>query len=109
MRLKVHLDGARIWNAAVALGVDPAELGAGVDTVRRVSRKAWRARGSLVASTRERIGQARRMRKLLGGGMRQAGVLAAAGLVALETRWRGSRRITRTRGCWARRSREAAA
>jgi len=83
---KVHLDGARIWNAAVALGVAPAELAAGADTVMTCLSKGLCAPvGSLVASTRERIGEARRIRKLLGGGMRQAGVLAAAGLVALET------------------------
>ena len=83
---KVHLDGARIWNAAVALGVAPAELAAGADTVMTCLSKGLCApAGSLVASTRERIGAARRIRKLLGGGMRQAGVLAAAGLVALET------------------------
>jgi threonine aldolase len=83
---KVHLDGARIWNAAVALGVAPAELAAGADTVMTCLSKGLCApAGSLVASTRERIGEARRIRKLLGGGMRQAGVLAAAGLVALET------------------------
>ena len=83
---KVHLDGARIWNAAVALGVAPAELAAGADTVMTCLSKGLCAPvGSLVASTRERIGEARRIRKLLGGGMRQAGVLAAAGLVGLET------------------------
>jgi threonine aldolase len=83
---KVHLDGARIWNAAVALGVTPATLTQGVDSVMTCLSKGLCApAGSLVASTRERITEARRIRKLLGGGMRQAGVLAAAGLVALET------------------------
>ncbi|MFI5169985.1 MAG: threonine aldolase family protein, partial [Vicinamibacterales bacterium] len=83
---RVHLDGARIWNAAVALGVAPATLTEGVDTVMTCLSKGLCAPvGSLLASTRERIGEARRVRKLLGGGMRQAGVLAAAGLVALET------------------------
>jgi threonine aldolase len=83
---KVHLDGARIWNAAVALGVTPATLTQGVDSVMTCLSKGLCApAGSLVASTRERISEARRIRKLLGGGMRQAGVLAAAGLVALET------------------------
>jgi threonine aldolase len=82
----VHLDGARIWNAAVALGVPPAAVAEGADTVMTCLSKGLCApAGSLVASTRERIGTARRIRKLLGGGMRQAGVLAAAGLVALET------------------------
>jgi threonine aldolase len=83
---RVHLDGARIWHASVALGVPPAALVAGVDTVMACLSKGLCAPvGSLVASSRERIGEARRVRKLLGGGMRQAGVLAAAGLVALET------------------------
>jgi threonine aldolase len=83
---KVHLDGARIWNAAIALGVTPADVAEGADTVMTCLSKGLCApAGSLVASTRERIAEARRIRKLLGGGMRQAGVLAAAGLVALET------------------------
>jgi threonine aldolase len=83
---RVHLDGARVWNAAVALGVAPAVLVAGVDTVMTCLSKGLCApAGSLVASSRERIDAARRVRKLLGGGMRQAGVLAAAGLVALDT------------------------
>ncbi len=83
---RVHLDGARIWHAAVALGVPPAALTAGVDTVMACLSKGLCAPvGSLVASSRERVAEARRVRKLLGGGMRQAGVLAAAGLVALET------------------------
>jgi threonine aldolase len=83
---RVHLDGARLWHASVALGVPPAALCAGVDTVMTCLSKGLCAPvGSLLASTRERIGEARRVRKLLGGGMRQAGVLAAAGLVALDT------------------------
>jgi threonine aldolase len=83
--LRVHVDGARIWNAAVALGVSPAELARGADTVMACLSKGLCAPvGSLVASSRERIEEARRVRKLLGGGMRQAGVLAAAGLVALD-------------------------
>jgi threonine aldolase len=83
---RVHLDGARLWNAAVALGVAPAVLAAGVDTVMTCLSKGLCAPvGSLVAASRARIDEARRVRKLLGGGMRQAGILAAAGLVALET------------------------
>jgi threonine aldolase len=83
---RVHVDGARLWNASVALGTPPAELVRGVDTVMTCLSKGLCAPvGSLVASTRERIDEARRVRKLLGGGMRQAGVLAAAGLVALDT------------------------
>jgi threonine aldolase len=84
--LRVHVDGARLWNASVALGVAPAELVRGADTVMTCLSKGLCAPvGSLVASTRELIEEARRARKLLGGGMRQAGVLAAAGLVALDT------------------------
>jgi threonine aldolase len=83
---RVHLDGARIWNAAVALGVPPAALAKGVDTVMSCLSKGLCAPvGSVLASSRERIEEARRARKLLGGGMRQAGILAAAGLVALDT------------------------
>ncbi len=83
---RVHVDGARLWNASVALGIPPAELVRGADTVMTCLSKGLCAPvGSLLASTRERIDEARRVRKLLGGGMRQAGVLAAAGLVALDT------------------------
>jgi threonine aldolase len=83
---RVHLDGARIWNAAVALGVPPAALVQGADTVMSCLSKGLCAPvGSVLASSRERIEKARRVRKLLGGGMRQAGILAAAGLVALDT------------------------
>jgi threonine aldolase len=83
---RVHVDGARIWNAAVALGVPPAALVKGVDTVMACLSKGLCAPvGSVLASSRERIEKARRVRKLLGGGMRQAGILAAAGLVALDS------------------------
>ena len=83
---RVHVDGARIWNAAVALGVPPSALVKGADTVMACFSKGLCAPvGSILASSRERIEEARRARKLLGGGMRQAGVLAAAGLVALDT------------------------
>jgi len=83
---RVHVDGARIWNAAVALGVSPATLVAGADTVMTCLSKGLGCPvGSLVVSTRENIDRARRARKVLGGGMRQAGILAAAGLVALES------------------------
>jgi threonine aldolase len=82
---RVHLDGARIWNAATALGVPVSTLVAGADTVMTCLSKGLGCPvGSLVASSGERIEKARRVRKLLGGGMRQAGVLAAAGLVALD-------------------------
>ena len=83
---RVHVDGARIWNAAIALGVPPKALVKGVDTVMACLSKGLCAPvGSILASSRERIDQARGARKLLGGGMRQAGILAAAGLVALDT------------------------
>lgn len=85
--LRVHLDGARIWNAAVALGVEPAALAAGVDTVQVCLSKGLGAPvGSLVAGTESFVAEARRLRKMLGGGVRQGGVLAAAGLVALARR-----------------------
>jgi threonine aldolase len=83
--LPVHLDGARIFNAAVALGCSVAELTAGCDSVMFCLSKGLGAPvGSLLAGKKDFIAQARTYRKLLGGGMRQVGVLAAAGLVALE-------------------------
>ncbi|KEI44620.1 threonine aldolase family protein [Saccharopolyspora rectivirgula] len=83
--LRVHLDGARIWNAAVALEVPPAALTAGVDSVQACLSKGLGAPvGSVVAGSTNFIAEARRMRKMLGGGVRQGGVLAAAGLVALD-------------------------
>jgi threonine aldolase len=83
--LVVHLDGARLWNASVALGVPPAALTVGVDTVQVCLSKGLGAPvGSMVAGSAEFVAQARRLRKMLGGGVRQGGVLAAAGLVALD-------------------------
>jgi threonine aldolase len=83
--LPVHLDGARIFNAATALGLSVAELTRGFDTVMFCLSKGLGAPvGSMLVGTRETIDQARVFRKALGGGMRQAGVLAAAGLIALE-------------------------
>jgi threonine aldolase len=83
--LPVHLDGARIWNAATALATTPAELARGFATVMFCLSKGLGAPvGSLLASTRERVAEAREMRRQLGGAMRQVGVLAAAGLVALR-------------------------
>ncbi len=83
--LAVHLDGARIFNAAVALGVDCRELTRGVDSVNVCLSKGLAAPvGSVICGTREFIARARRTRKMLGGGMRQAGIIAAAGIVALE-------------------------
>jgi threonine aldolase len=84
--LKVHLDGARLWNAAVALGVPPAELATGADTVMvTLSKGLCAPAGSLLLGSAPRVEEARRVRKQLGGGMRQVGVLAAAGIVAMET------------------------
>jgi threonine aldolase len=83
--LRVHVDGARLWNAAVALGVRPADLVAGADTVMvTLSKGLCCPVGSLVVSSRERIEKARRVRQLFGGGMRQAGIVAAAGRVGLR-------------------------
>jgi threonine aldolase len=84
--LKVHLDGARIFNAAVALGVDARELTRGCDSVNVCLSKGLAAPvGSVICGSRDFIARARRTRKMLGGGMRQAGIIAAAGIVALET------------------------
>lgn len=84
--LPVHLDGARIFNAAVFLGVHVAELTRGFDTVMFCLSKGLCAPvGSMLVGSREHIRRARIFRKALGGGMRQAGILAAAGLVALDS------------------------
>jgi threonine aldolase len=81
----LHVDGARFFNASVALGVRPRELAAAADSVTFCLSKGLACpAGSVVVGTRAFIDRARRARKLLGGGMRQAGVLAAAGLVALD-------------------------
>src|SRR5277367_6694210 len=83
--LPVHLDGARVFNAAVALKLPVAELTAGFDTVNFCLSKGLGAPvGSILVGTAKHIEQARIHRKALGGGMRQAGVLAAAGLIALH-------------------------
>ncbi|WP_026423435.1 threonine aldolase family protein [Actinokineospora inagensis] len=83
--LLVHLDGARLWNASIALQVPPAALTVGVDTVQVCLSKGLGAPvGSLVAGSTSFVAEARRVRKMLGGGVRQGGVLAAAGLLALE-------------------------
>ena len=83
--LPIHLDGARIFNAATALGTDVATLTKGFDTVNFCLSKGLCAPiGSLLVGTAEHIHKGRMLRKALGGGMRQAGVLAAAGLIALE-------------------------
>lgn len=80
-----HLDGARIFNAATALGLGPQRLAAPTDSVTFCLSKGLCAPvGSVLCGSVEFIGRARRIRKQLGGGMRQAGVLAAAGILALE-------------------------
>ena len=83
--LAIHLDGARVFNAAIAQGMNVKELCAGFDSVSSCLSKGLGApAGTLLLSNKETIGKAKRARKILGGGMRQAGVLAAAGLYALE-------------------------
>lgn len=83
--IRVHLDGARIFNAAAALGCDASEIAAPFDSVMFCLSKGLGAPvGSLIAGTREFIQRAIPVRRMLGGAMRQAGVLAAAGIVALE-------------------------
>ncbi len=83
--LLLHVDGARIFNAAVALGVDVKALAADADSITFCLSKGLAAPvGSVVCGSRAFIAEARRARKVVGGGMRQAGVIAAAGIVALE-------------------------
>ena len=85
VNLPVHLDGARLWNAAVATGTSLADFAACADTVMVAFSKGLGAPvGSVLVGSSALIKEARRWRKVLGGGMRQAGVLAAAGLYALE-------------------------
>jgi len=84
--LKVYLDGARIFNAAVALGLPVGRLTQNVDSVGLCLSKGLSAPvGSLLCGSKDFINRARKFRKMLGGGMRQAGIIAAAGIVALET------------------------
>lgn len=83
--LSVHLDGARLLNATRALQIKPAELAATADTISVCLSKGLGApAGTLLIGSGELVGRARRWRKMLGGGMRQAGIIAAAGLYALE-------------------------
>ena len=83
--LNVHLDGARIFNAATALNVDPKAIAACADSVMFcISKGLCSPVGSLICGSKEFIKQAERNRKLLGGGMRQAGFLAACGLISLN-------------------------
>jgi threonine aldolase len=84
--LAVHMDGARLFNAATALGVPAIEVARHVDSVTFCLSKGLAAPvGSVLCGSEDLIHRARRARKILGGGMRQAGVIAAAGIVALET------------------------
>ena len=83
--LKVHVDGARIFNASAALGVSPSDLNVGIDSVSFCLSKGLSAPiGSLLCGPKKFIEKARRIRKALGGGMRQGGIVAAAGKYALE-------------------------
>jgi threonine aldolase len=83
--IPIHLDGARVFNAATSLGIDVKEITSKVDSVMFCLSKGLCAPvGSMLAGNREFIEKARKNRKLMGGGMRQAGILAAAGIVALE-------------------------
>ncbi|MEG6660210.1 beta-eliminating lyase-related protein, partial [Pseudomonas aeruginosa] len=83
--LALHLDGARLYNAAVKLGVDASEITRHFDSVSVCLSKGLGAPvGSVLCGSVELIGKARRWRKMVGGGMRQAGLLAAAGLYALD-------------------------
>ena len=83
--MAVHLDGARLFNAAIAMKVEPATLTRGFDSVMVCLSKGLGAPvGSVLCGTRSFIDRAMRMRKLVGGGMRQAGIIAAAGIYALE-------------------------
>jgi threonine aldolase len=83
--LSLHLDGARLWNAAVGAGVPPAAIAAGFDTVSVCLSKGLGAPvGSVLVGRAELVDEARRWRKMLGGGMRQAGILAAAGRHAVD-------------------------
>ena len=83
--IAVHLDGARIFNAAVALNIKPALLAKDVDSMMFCLSKGLSAPvGSILTGSKEFIQKARKNRKMLGGGMRQAGILAAAGIIALD-------------------------
>lgn len=83
--LRMHLDGARLWNASVATGIPMKEYAQYADTINICLSKAMGAPiGSLLVSTYENIEKARRVRKRFGGGMRQVGILGAAGLYAIE-------------------------
>lgn len=84
--MALHIDGARIFHASIALGVPAARLAAAADSVTFcISKGLCAPVGSVLCGTRDFVAHARRIRKQLGGGMRQAGIIAAAGIVALDT------------------------
>lgn len=84
-KMGFHLDGARLWNACVETGISPKEYASQFDSVSVCLSKGLGAPvGSVIAGTREFVDRARKIRKIFGGGMRQAGMLAAAGIYALE-------------------------
>ncbi len=84
-KIKIHIDGARIFNASVALNINPSELAAHADSVSFcLSKGLCCPAGSLICGSEQFIDRAVRLRKMLGGGMRQAGILAAAGIIALN-------------------------
>jgi threonine aldolase len=86
MGLKVHLDGARLFNAAVYFKCDPKQLTKGVDSVTFCLSKGLSCPiGSVICGDKDFIDEANRWRKMLGGGMRQVGIIAAAGIVAFES------------------------
>jgi threonine aldolase len=88
--LSIHLDGARVFNAAVKLKVPVREITRHFDTISFCLSKGLGAPvGSVLCGSQKVIDKARRWRKVLGGGMRQAGILAAAGIHALPTMWTG--------------------
>ncbi len=106
--LALHLDGARLWNAAVALAETPAALATPFDTATVCLSKGLGAPvGSVLAGSAEHVREARRARKLLGGGMRQSGVLAAAALVALADFERDGHALLRADHARARRFADA--
>jgi threonine aldolase len=88
-KIRMHLDGARLWNACIATGIKPADFARYFDTVSVCLSKGLGAPiGSVIASSEELIFEARRVRKRLGGGMRQVGVIAEAGVYALKNNYK---------------------
>ena len=103
LELRLHLDGARVLNAATALGVPAAEIGRHFDTVTLcLSKGLGCPLGALVAGSPELMAKARRLKHQFGGAMRQAGIVAAAGVYALEHTSTGWPTTTRAHGGWRR-------